>query len=252
MERSTVIGKIFVTLCACAIAWTANAAGYSRPAWPQAHSSPLTAGVKQAPFKGVDVTKEKCIDEWFRFLPGNPDYCHGIHKWAKGRYDDALFDLKDAAGWANKNAQYALGLIYFNGHHVTRNRPLGLAWLLLSAERPKPQHYVDVAVSAYRLATPDERKQALALLNKMRPRYGDAFAAHRARLHFERAIRRSVWVDNFEGSRLQIAGLDPYGGPTQFVLVRLHKAAKTYFKYLPEGHVDVGPVQQIQSPGHEH
>jgi hypothetical protein len=251
MKRSITLGTTLISLCACTIAWTANAAGYSPQKSAQAQARPLTAGVKQAPFKGIDVTKVRCIDAWFRFLPGNPDYCYGIHKWAKGNYKDALFDLKDAAGWANKNAQYALGLIYFNGHHVTENRPLGLAWLLLSAERKKPQHYVNVAVSAYRLATPDERKQALALYKKMRPRYGDAFAAHRAKLHYQRAIRSSIWMNEIDGSTLQIAGLNPYGTPTQFVLVRLHKAERTYFKHLPEGHVTVGPLKQIglKAPG---
>ncbi len=267
-------GKALVTLCACAIAWSANAARYASPNGLQARSSSTIQAPAGKPmaFQGFDVTRQKCVDALFYFLPGNTDYCHGIHEWARGDYDSALFDLKDAAGWANKNAQYSLGLIYYNGHHVAKNKPLGIAWLLLSAERRNPQHYVDVAVAAYRLATPDQRSQALALLKNMSPRYGDAFAAHRAKMHFRHAMARSVDTWNGgDGTELCITGLTPGGAAghpasttakwplaahdvvgacvsTRFVMNKLHTAAKVYFKTLPEGHVDVGPLQSVKLP----
>lgn len=240
----------------------------------KALQKPASASSAKAP---LPAPLRHCNDGLSYFLPGYTEYCFGAKKWRNGNYDDALFDLKDAAGWANKNAQYTLGLIYFNGHHVPADRPLGLAWLLLAAERQKPQHYVDVAVSAYKMATPEERAKAVQLLNRMSQRYADAHAVHRAIAHFHHAMQSSVrrWGDG-SGTKLCIAGLTPMGTPghpqaphgalphgegnasggscppTVFVVHILNHAAHVYFKdALPEGHVAVGPLKQVLGPARD-
>lgn len=227
-----------------------------------------------------------CNDALFPFFPGYTDYCNGLREWHAGEYDDALFDIKDAASWANKNAQYTLGLIYFNGHHVAADRSLGLAWLLLAAERKQPRQFIDVAVAAYRVATPDQRKQALQWLMKLRPRYGDAYAVHRARMHLKHAMYEAVPPgDDAFGASVCIDGLtggitatpsgdtDFMGRPTvhglphsmgsastptgtagscssAMVVERmLQHASDAYFEGLtPSGHVDVGPLRQVPVP----
>jgi hypothetical protein len=237
---------------------------------PMAHAIPSPSLVQTTTpaitTRPSDISSQPCLDALFEFFPGYTEYCHGMKKWHAGRYRAALEDLKDAAGWASKNAQYTLGMIYFNGHHVPVNRALGLAWLMLSAERKHPHRFKVVLVSAYLAATPAQRDEAKALFQRMRPRYSDAFAAKRAERRYTRAMRRSVrsWSGT-AGTRLCIFGLTtmgapavpPKGGPgghpgdaggcpaTVSVVHKLKKAHDVYFEGLiPRGHVDVGPVRQ--------
>jgi hypothetical protein len=101
----------------------------------------------------------------------------------------------------------------------------------------------------------------------MRPRFGDAFAAHRAKMRYKHAMQASVrsWSAG-AGTKLCIFGLTTMGAPavsprliagakkpgdagscppTLSVVHTLKKAHDVYFEGLiPKGHVDVGPVHQ--------
>jgi hypothetical protein len=253
---------------------------------PMTSLSHATSRPAAATEHAANASPPHCNDAYFQFLPGYTKYCYGMRKWYAGRYRDALFDIKDAAGWANKNAQYTLGLIYFSGHHVAVDRPLGLAWLLLAAERKTPQHFTDVAAAAYKAATPTQRTQALQLLVQLRPRYGDAYAAHRAKEHFSRALAALIPKgDDVYGPLVCVDGLtggipgspssdiSPQGTPTgnarfgslgsastptgtagscsssMVVEHILKRASNAYFEGLtPTGHVDVSPIQQVPAP----
>lgn len=82
------------------VAFFASAASVSPQVTPAAVAAPQ------------NISQQDCDDALFRFLPGYTAYCFGMNKWRAGKYRDGLADLKRAAGWANKNAQYSLGMIY--------------------------------------------------------------------------------------------------------------------------------------------
>lgn len=103
-----------------------------------------------------------------------------MDEWERGEPAAALKLLELAAGWGNKNAQYTLGLIYYNGHHVAANRALGLAWLELADERANDAQIGEVLRAASRSATAAERQQAQQLFARMQGTYADKVAAARA------------------------------------------------------------------------
>src|SRR4051812_44385584 len=75
-----------------------------------------------------------------RFLPGDYYFCPAARNYGRGHPGLARESLKSAARWASKPAQYALGIMYFNGARADLNRPLGLAWLAIAAERHDPAY----------------------------------------------------------------------------------------------------------------
>src|SRR5690606_13954346 len=94
-----------------------------------------------------------------RFLPGVYHYQKGCELYTRGRVAAAIGEWKIAAGWAMKEAQYNLGLVYFKGEHVEADRPLGLAWLAVAAER-KDAEFSESLAAAWHDATPAARVRA--------------------------------------------------------------------------------------------
>ena len=117
------------------------------------------AGAAAAQEESLPVNIDPCGAVVFAALPGEFNFCAGRKQWAKGRYEQAreLFVL--SAGWGNKLAQRLLGLAYFNGEGGVKDRPLGLAWLALAAERQEPAA-ASLYLSALAKATPDEKARA--------------------------------------------------------------------------------------------
>lgn len=171
-------------------------------------ATPVMAGDRPEPMPGqekaVQLSLEQCPSGIERMLPGDYYFCVAAQDFWSGHQDRALELLTDSARWASKPAQYALGIMYFNGDRVAANKPLGLAWLALAAERHDPQ-YEPVFVSAYAQATPAERAQANTLWKTMTPIYGDDVAATRAKLRFDREIK-PIRDAAFWGGRAYVAG----------------------------------------------
>lgn len=176
---------------ACVLAGTAAsaAAATSRPPTPlpEQESSTIAAALRQ------------CPTSLERFLPGDYYFCDAARNFWSGHDGLARENLKDAAAWASKPAQYALGVMYFNGDHAERNRPLGLAWLALAVERHNPE-YEPVFVDAYRRVSPEEMEQANAYWKDLKAKYGDNVAAPRAKQRFDRAYNDISWAVQFGGS----------------------------------------------------
>ena len=200
----------------------------------------------------------ECRDVYNKFLPGEFDFCLALRDQEKGRYNQMVEMLMLAAGWGQKRAQYTLGIMYFNGQHVRANRPLGLAWLVLAAERHDMTATI-AAGSAFRASTAAERRQADVLLARLRQHYGDAVAAPRAMNRFNR-FYREVFLASFDGSTsLCISGLDVMAplpneidtGPSMSscppisqTLVKLREIGNSYFAGW-EGQVSVGDPEQL-------
>lgn len=200
-----------------------------------------------------------CVPILARLLPGEYHYCVAVRDWQHGRNRLGLEEAEYSAEWGEKRAQFELGVDYFDGRRgVAADRPLGLAWLTLAAERNDPQ-YLSILASAHAQATPAERQQAAVLMAKMGERYGDAHAQTRAERRYRRelwAIRDQVWdvirindplhpIDPWSSSTVvQIDGL----GVVQpmAALKQLQSAGDSYFQGW-RGHVTVGPLVPVKT-----
>lgn len=146
---------------------------------PSSHAPPARARARPA-------HPPVCFTDVFAGpLPGKADYCLGMRDWDQGHYRSGMQFLQLAAGWGDKNAQYTLGLIHYNGHHVPTNVALGLAWLKLADERHNDPQISRVARATFAWATPTQRERAERLFQRMQPRYGDKVAAARAWHHLQ-------------------------------------------------------------------
>jgi TPR repeat protein len=203
--------KSLLFLAACLTAGTASIAN---------------AGEKPKPLpdqKQSDISEalKLCPSSLERFLPGDYYYCDAARQFWSGHDGSARESLKDAAAWANKPAQYALGIMYFNGDHAEKNRPLGLAWLALAAERHNPD-YEPAFVDAYQRVSPEEMAQANAYWTQLKEKYADTVAAPRAKNRFDRAYNDIAMAVNFGGSIFidGIAGMQMtdgvYGGDAAY------------------------------------
>jgi len=200
----------------------------------------------------VAKTLQPCPGGLERFLPGDYYFCSAARNYWSGNEGLAREGLKNAAAWASKPAQYALGVMYFNGDHAQKNRPLGLAWLALAAERHDPA-YEPAFISAYQQVTPDERAQANAYWKDMKAKYSDDVAAPRAERRFDREYQQIAWATNFGGSVFIDGVTIPYGfgfpddGPLQsgFSLGRILQTQKAMYFYGYNSHVFVGEAQLV-------
>lgn len=194
-----------------------------------------------------------CPDAVYRFLPGEFNLCVAARDVRRGDYRSATEMLELAARWGNKEAQYTLGVMNFNGDHVPEDHPLGLAWLSLAAERRRAT-YVAVLISAYQKSTPAERHHAVELLAAMRPVYTDAVAARRAQRHFDRAMHdlqkhepysSTICITGLTGGYMDPSGADVVCPSMDLVVNKLHRISDAYFDgWL--GHVTVGTLKPVE------
>lgn len=156
-------------------------------------------------------TIQGCAQGLERLLPGDYYFCAAARDMGHGHNSSSRERLRDAAHWASKPAQFALGLMYFNGDEGPSNRPLGLAWLALADERHDPR-FEGAFVQAYTQATPAERVQANEYWLTLKEDYSDAVAGQRARRRFNNEMRDIVAASMFGGS-VFIDGITPPDGP---------------------------------------
>lgn len=172
-------------------------------------------------------------------LPGEYYACEARSAYGHENYRKMVEMLEEAAYWANKDAQYSLGLAYFNGDipQVPQNIPLGLAWLALAAER-KDGQYVLAYAGAHARATPKDIREAAALWKTMKPKYGDSVAAPRAIRRFNHGIQD---IDDAarENGIVYLHGFAPYGQSALAVSNKLHDQAAADFENF-HGSVVVG------------
>lgn len=183
--------------CALLTATTMMASAHVAPASPSSEAVPVATNGKES----VPLHCDKLERYYFRSLPGVVANCYANQKWRQGNYQAAIESFKLAAGWASKDAQLSLGLIYYTGRQVATNKALGLGWLKLAAERDDQRKQL-VARSAAKHASPQQRRHARQLLPHMRDRYGDDVAAERAWTHYAHSRRYQ------EMARMVLPGLE--------------------------------------------
>lgn len=151
-----------------------------------------------------------CAEATYLYLPGQFNYCVGRNRLIAGRYAQAVEMFELAASWASKPAQQLLGVMYFNGEGVPRDRALGLAWLQLAAERGDA-YATRLLQSALRVANAEEKAGASVDFARMEPRYADRVAALRADNKYRRFMRQARAVPGFGGGKC-IFGLNTRPG----------------------------------------
>ncbi len=208
------------------------------PYAPQTHAGRFSEIVNQ----GAHLNEEAS-----RFLPGAYFYRKGNDRLQRGDAAEAVRLWRISAGWAMKDAQYNLGIAYFKGEVVTADRPLGLAWLALAAERKDPLFSRSLA-AAWDESSADEQVRANTLWRELRKRYADAVALPIAQSRFRTEIAQVT------GSRVGMPGhltswTPNLGAVDGSVLIqRMQEEAELNFGRVPRGDVDVGPLQPIDTP----
>ena len=129
----------------------------------------------------------KLEEEIARYLPGVSYFQKGLDAYKKGQTAAAIDAWQTSASWAMKDAQYNIGLAYFKGSGVAADRPRGLAWLALAAERKNPTMQASLA-AAWDNATDAEHQQANAIWRDLKKQYGDDVALPKAKKRFETEV----------------------------------------------------------------
>jgi hypothetical protein len=218
----------------------------------------------------IRKTIQGCAQGLERVIPGDYYFCAAARDIGRGHNVMGRERLRDAAYWASKPAQYVLGLMYFNGDEGPSNRPLGIAWLALAAERHDPR-FEPTFVEAYKRASPEERAQANDYWLKLRDDYADTVAGQRAHRRFL-AEMRNITAATMFGGDIYIDGITPPEGPAQgtfnsgdarissqhdFAFTKkLEKTGDDYFRGMvgtvtvgePENLVTIGSVVKQPAP----
>ena len=212
-----------------------------------------------------------CHEGLEQFMPGDYYACRAKYYFQRGHYRLGLADLEESAHWANKNAQYTLGVLYSNGDvpGIPQNRALGLAWLALSIERKNQPTYRQAYEHAYLHSSPADVAEANRLYKQLRTEYGDQIAGSRAVHRFNREMwplegashqggasytlgssasfpgrRPPPGSVNSQLSSSYLAGFTDYPEPASKVVQALYERASTDFDGL-QGWVTVGAVQSL-------
>lgn len=168
-------------LCASTAAYSAPATNNSAPALAAPSSDkPMKNPIPPPPKASADV--EKIVTAMNKASTwGHPDLFGeyaGMGLYARGHYKDAMKFFKYGARYADKLSQLSIGLMYENGRGVDKDPVTACAWLALASERKYP-NFVATRDRVCKALTPAQHDQAVAVLDKLMPEYGDAVAKKR-------------------------------------------------------------------------
>lgn len=196
MKHHLVATLLASTLLACLGVATANtppapAASTAAPAVP---SKPVVDD-RPAP----DATTERVLTAMNNASTwGHPDLFGeftGMRLYSEGHYQAAIKYFKYGARYADKLSQLSIGLMYANGQGVDKDPVTACAWLAMAAERKYPA-FVATRDRVCEALTPAQHDQAVAVLDKLMPEYGDKVA----KLRMTKALRLAKMQTT--GSRL--------------------------------------------------
>jgi TPR repeat protein len=183
-----------------------------------------------------------------RLFPGKYfEYKAGFYLKKKD-YRDALRLYELAGYWANKIAQYNVGIMYYNGIGISQDKVRGVAWLGIAAENH--DDLADRALqAAYASLTPGERADADAVWRQLNEDYGDAVTIPRALKKFGLEMAQTATGSHvgFLGADVTVYETGPNGGTpvagSDYYRQQQGEAEKLISKIT--GHVSVGQVQPI-------
>jgi hypothetical protein len=123
-----------------------------------------------------------------------------------GRYEAALKDFRRAARYADKAAQLALALAYWNGDGAAVDPPTAYAWADVAAERGYPA-FLATRERMWNALDARQRTEALAIGAKLYRTYGDAVAKRRLESHMKRGLVQKTGTRT--GSQVVAVGVAP-------------------------------------------
>jgi len=183
----------------------------------------LTTGV--APAMGFDAMQSQTSQQFGRrpddsARPGEKFFYDAVRAYRKDDYSFAVNMYQVSSSWGYKPAEYNLGVMYTTGDGIAVDRPLGLAWLALAAERGD-KDYVEARDRAYAAMSDEEYARANEIWRDLRKTYGDEVALRRAKNRWQQARAETT------GSHL--------GAPVSPVLVggRGHMGTNTGGAFAP-------------------
>lgn len=149
---------------------------------------------------------------------GHPDLFGefaGMRLYSEGHYKAAIKYFEYGARYADKFSQLSIGLMYENGRGVDEDPVTSCAWLALAAERKFPT-FIATRNRVCKALTPAQHNQAVAVLDKLLPEYGDKVAKKRmvralAQARTEMTGSRTGFDFGVESVGVKQAGC---GGPT--------------------------------------
>lgn len=148
---------------------------------------------------------------------GHPDLFGeftGMRLYSEGHYEDAIKYFKYGARYADKLSQLSIGLMYDNGKGVAKDPVTACAWLALAAERKYPS-FIDTRNRVCEALTPAQHDQAVAVLGKLMPVYGDQVAKRRMVHALAMAKMQTTGSRLGFDSGIQMVSTSPScGGPT--------------------------------------
>lgn len=153
---------------------------------------------------------------------GHPDLFGeftGMRLYSQGHYKAAIKYFKYGASYSDKPSQLYIGLMYANGRGVKQDPAAACAWLALAAQRKYPK-FMETGNRVCEALTPAEHDQAVAVLDKLLPVYGDKVAKRRmslamnlakmetagSRLGFDSGIYVTgpEWLDRIGGEQVEV------------------------------------------------
>ncbi|HXE67047.1 MAG TPA: hypothetical protein VN630_08405 [Rhodanobacteraceae bacterium] len=249
-KSSTAIGAALSGLLACVVALE----GPAHASTPKA--SAVSVNTPVCSYGRVDVAS---LDG----RPGMKYFLDGAEAFSRKDYHHAIYMYKVAASWADKSAEYDLGLVYFRGEGVPVDRPLGAAWMVLAAESGNSL-YVRARNLMVSLLTDAEFERMNELWNGLEKTYGDdGPALRRAKFYsaWMAAHRTGTHLPNGIAGNVRDALLEPGGSLQQTPIASVDDAmdhARTGRGYrlddpeslkCPTGTVKVEPLQQVKVDG---
>lgn len=121
--------------------------------------------------------------------PGQAHLTAGIEAYEAGQYVSARGRFERAAHWADKVAQFNLGVMHLNGQGMEPDPARAWAWFELAAERRYPS-MVEVADRLWSMLDDAQRDRARRIHDEeLLEHYGDAQAVPRTARHMRREMR---------------------------------------------------------------
>lgn len=138
---------------------------------------------------------------YIEHAPSTESLVRATDAYRAGQFGRAMDHYLGAARWADKFAQYNIGIMHLRGEGVEFNPVRGWAWLEVAAERGYPQ-FRQSADALWDLFNEEERQAARTIFEEeIAPRYGDETTFQRT----EREMR--FRKGDATGSRLGSRGM---------------------------------------------
>lgn len=170
-----------------------------------------------------------------------------------GMYEGAMTHFKAAAYWADKFAQYNVGIMHLRGEGAEYDPLRGWAWLELSAERGYPQ-FEEAADSLWALFNDSERSRAQRILeNDLLPVFGDEQTLERTAREMRFRMRDATGTRT--GSRAMMGMLtiidrtgfprdaDEFYDPDKWNFNTIVDYETRLMELVAEGNVEVGELE---------